>query len=431
MPEMIAPRLLSWATELDDPTRAQAAQLARLHVLDGPVALMADAHLGKGATIGSVISTRRAIIPAAVGVDLGCGMEAVRTTLTAEDLPDNLQPLADRIHQAVPAGLGETAMHADPTPAALEWIRRRPDEAITPATELTDKQWQTAAVQLGTLGSGNHFLEVCLDEYHMVWVVLHSGSRGIGNQLATHHIKAAQRLADDYMIPLEHVDLAYFTTKMPEFRAYITDLRFAQAYAAENRRQMMDATLAQLFQVCGAGEAAEWISCHHNYTEREHHHDRDVWITRKGAIRARVGDRGILPGSMGASTYIVEGLGNPSAYHSSPHGAGRRMSRTQARKTITLETLVRQMQGRTWQHADAEALLDEAPDAYKPIDQVLAAHQGEVRPIHTLRAVLNYKGPDPGRPPRRVRREGPHGPSDKLTAAAFPLPADDQETLGS
>lgn len=397
MPQMIAPRLLSWATDLDDPTRAQAEQLARLHILDGPVALMADAHLGIGATIGSVIATRGAIVPAAVGVDLGCGMEAVRTTLTAADLPDTLDPLLDRIHQAVPAGLGK--MHGEPTDQAITWIAANQHD---PATELTDKQWQTAAVQLGTLGAGNHFLEVALDEHDRVWTVLHSGSRGIGNQLATMHIKVAQQVAADYQIPLEHTDLAYFTKQMPQFHTYIADLRFAQAYAAENRRLMMDATLTQLFQAAGRGEPAEWISCHHNYAALEHHHGRDVWVTRKGAIRARQGDQGILPGSMGAATYIVEGLGNPSSYDSSAHGAGRRMSRTAARRTIPVERFIAQMQGRTWQQRDAQALLDEAPDAYKPIQEVMAAQADLVRPVHTLHAVLNYKGKEAPRRPRTI-----------------------------
>lgn len=393
-PTRVTPNLLSWASDLDESTLEQAKTLAGLHVIDNPVALMPDAHWGMGATIGSVIATSRAIIPSAVGVDIGCGMVAAQTNLETADLPLNLDGLVNRLERAIPAGFrGVHVAHKEPTKAAETWFSNRVGLGQMPATELTDHQLTTAGCQLGTLGSGNHFIEVCEDELERVWIVLHSGSRGIGNQLAQKHIKIAQRIASDFMIPLPHKDLAYFTPQMPEFRDYIVDLKWAQAYALANRELMMDAALAELFAYVGNGLEVDRINCHHNYAEREHHHGKDVWVTRKGAVRAREGDRAVVPGSMGRRSFITVGKGSPASYDSSSHGAGRRMSRTQARKTITQARLTSQMEGIAWQNDDAKALLDEAPDAYKDIAQVMADQADLVEIVHTLRPLLNFKGP--------------------------------------
>jgi tRNA-splicing ligase RtcB len=384
-PVKLNDKVLSWAVDLDEPTRKQIEMLSRLHVLDAHVALMPDAHLGKGATIGSVIATTDVIIPSAVGVDIGCGVAGVETDLKAEDLPDDLSRLRDRIAHVIPAGLGK--WHREPNPAAIVWMRENETPRVL-EHGLTSK----GAIQLGTLGSGNHFFEVCLDERDVVWLLLHSGSRGIGNILADKHIKKAQELARDFHIPLEDIDLAYFTSKMPEFGAYMEDLIFAQEYALENRGAMLNAALIELFAIVGSGRVVTVINNHHNYTAREHHFGREMWITRKGAIRARQGDKGVIPGSMGAKSYIVVGLGNPASYMSCAHGAGRRMSRTQARKQITAEQLTAQMAGRVWLDRNAKELLDEAPGAYKDIEAVMAAQSDLVEPIHELRQILNYKG---------------------------------------
>jgi tRNA-splicing ligase RtcB len=389
MPPTRHANVLSWASDIDPQTLAQAERTARLPIVAGPVALMADAHLGLGATIGSVIPTEGAVIPAAVGVDIGCGMIAVETTLTAGDLPTDLSPLHRRIEQTVPAGVGKG--------------HRRAHEDVfgvigRPASALTDDQMEKTYLQFGTLGSGNHFLEVCLDERDVVWVVLHSGSRGIGNQLATAHIKEAKRLAGT---TLEDRDLAYLIEGTAEFHRYIGDMLWAQDYAFANRAAMMDAVLGELFEFAGEGAETDRINCHHNFAAEEEHLGRRVWLTRKGAIRARAGDRGVIPGSMGSRSYVVTGLGNPDSYHSCSHGAGRRLSRTAARKQLDVDEFVRLMEGRSWNRAHALALIDEDPRAYKDIDQVMEDQRDLVRPDHTLRQVLNYKGVEPVRGRRR------------------------------
>jgi tRNA-splicing ligase RtcB len=251
---------------------------------------------------------------------------------------------------------------------------------------------RVVAEQFGTLGSGNHFVEVCLDEGDRVWTVLHSGSRGIGNQLATRHIATARKLAQAWFIPLEDPDLAYFVQGTAQFDTYVGDMLWAQRYAMASRKQMAAAANRSLFEVVGRGEVIRTINCHHNFTQVEHHHGRDLWITRKGAIKADAGDEGVIPGSMGTRSYIVTGKGNPAAYHSCSHGAGRRMSRTQARKNLTVASLEAAMGGRTWNAEKADALLDEHPEAYKDIDQVMADQTDLVAIQHTLRQVFNYKG---------------------------------------
>lgn len=395
-------RLFNWASDIEAGTIDQALMTARLPVVTGHVALMPDAHVGMGATVGSVIPTTDAIIPAAVGVDIGCGMIAVHTTLTAAQLPDNLDGYQPLVRKAVPAGLGK--WHAEASPAARAWFGAHP-----PASVLSDRLRDRALNQFGTLGSGNHFFEVCLDETDQVWVVLHSGSRGVGNQLATGHIDQARHLAGQLELRLEDPDLAYFLEGTAEFTAYIGDLLWAQTYAAANRGQMMNAALAAFFGWVGAGEEVVRVNCHHNYTSRETHGGVEMWITRKGAIRAGLGDLGVIPGSMGTSSYIVSGLGNPDSYQSCSHGAGRRMSRGQARRELTVESLGEVMAGRSWQAREAEDLVDEHPAAYKDIDQVMADQADLVHVEHALRQVLNYKGTDEGRG-RRKRRPAPTAP---------------------
>lgn len=377
--------VLSWASTLEPQAAEQARVTASMPFVIKPLALMPDAHLGKGSTIGSVIATEGAIIPAAVGVDIGCGMAAIETSLTSADLPDNLGALHDRIRAAVPAGVGQG--HEDRTVDVFDVV------TVEHSTLFDDRQTNTARSQYGTLGSGNHFVEVCLDERDRVWIVLHSGSRGIGNQLAVKHIKVASGLMKDYFISLPDPDLAYLVQGTPQFNAYIKDLHWAQAYAAANRAAMLGAVLTQFEAFLGrAGVETSRVNCHHNFTQQEHHRNRNLWITRKGAIRADKGRLGIIPGSMGTHSYIVEGLGSPASYESCSHGAGRRMSRTAANKTLSVASLREAMEGRSWNDAEAEQLVDEHPLAYKDIDEVMHDQRDLVRPLHTLSQILNYKG---------------------------------------
>ncbi len=385
MPTHVSDKLISWGSDIDAGTIRQAEKTARLPIVEGHVALMPDAHVGIGATVGSVIPTTGAVIPAAVGVDIGCGMIAAELDVAEDQLPDTLEPLLGRIAQAVPAGVGQG--HEVATRRASGWLAQH-----KPATELAGKQAAKVTKQFGTLGSGNHFFELCIDERGRVWVVLHSGSRGIGNQLAQMHIAKARRLAKDLQLRLEDPDLAYFMEGTPEFQAYITDMLWAQDYARANRDQMMDNAMREVFAFIGHGREAQRINCHHNFTQREVHLGREVWITRKGAIRADVGDVGVIPGSMGTRSYIVAGRGNEASWRSCSHGAGRRHSRTQAKRLFTKADLAQQMQGKVWLDRHAHALVDEIPSAYKDIDQVMADQADLVEVRHTLRQVLNYKG---------------------------------------
>ncbi len=385
MPTDINDKLISWASDIDPETIRQAEKTARLPIVDGHVALMPDAHVGIGATVGSVIPTKNAVIPSAVGVDIGCGMIAAELDVAEDQLPDSLEPLLSRIEKAVPAGVGEAHHRAART--AERWLASH-----KPATELAGDRAAKAAKQFGTLGSGNHFFELCVDERGRVWVVLHSGSRGIGNQLAQAHIAKARRLAKDLELRLEDPDLAYFLEGTPEFTAYVTDMLWAQDYARANRDQMMDNAMAELFAFLGFGRETQRINCHHNFTQREVHNQREMWITRKGAIKADVGDLGVIPGSMGTRSYIVRGKGNEASWKSCSHGAGRRHSRTKAKKLFTAADLAEQMSGKVWLAKRADALVDEIPSAYKDIDQVMADQSDLVEVVHTLHQVLNYKG---------------------------------------
>lgn len=396
MPEFVADRVLNWASDIEQGTILQAARTARLPIIASHIALMPDAHLGRGATVGSVIPTENAIIPSAVGVDIGCGMIAAEFDLAADDLPDDLRPFLPLVERAVPAGVG--AGHETASNAAYTWMRDNPCPA-----ELETKQGTTALEQFGSLGSGNHFFEVCLDERDRVWLVLHSGSRGIGNKLAQVHIGKAKHLARENGIKLEDPDLAYFTQEQPEFHEYIATMLWAQDYAKANRQQMMAAVVRAFQQFVGHGKITRSINCHHNFTQLEHYpsiisggltsRDRvPLWITRKGAIKADKGDFGVIPGSMGTRSYIVEGLGNMRSWNSCAHGAGRRLSRSQAKKQFTVEDLREQMAGKVWLDDRAGALLDEIPSSYKDIDAVMEDQKDLVKVHHVLHQVLNFKG---------------------------------------
>jgi tRNA-splicing ligase RtcB (3'-phosphate/5'-hydroxy nucleic acid ligase) len=385
MPININDKLISWASVIDPETIRQAEKTARLPIVEGHVALMPDAHVGIGATVGSVIPTKNAVIPSAVGVDIGCGMVAAELDFSEDQLPDNLEPLLGRIEKAIPAGVGQghdrVARNAD------MWLAEH-----KPASELAADKTAKVLKQFGTLGSGNHFFELCIDERGRVWVVLHSGSRGIGNQLATQHIAKARTLAKDLELRLEDPDLAYFVEGTPEFEAYIGDMLWAQEYARANRDQMMDNAMREVFAFLGFGRETQRINCHHNFTQREVHNGVETWITRKGAIKADVDDLGVIPGSMGTRSYIVRGKGNEASWMSCSHGAGRRYSRTKAKKLYTTADLAEQMKGKVWLSKRAGALVDEIPAAYKDIDQVMADQSDLVEVLHTLHQVLNYKG---------------------------------------
>ena len=381
-------KLLVWGNDIDDKAMEQAEISSTLPFIVGHIALMPDAHWGMGATVGSVIPTLGAIIPAAVGVDIGCGMIAVETGLRASDLPDDLGPLLHSIERAVPAGVGRGHKH---TEAGDNWLYHNPNASV-----MKYSLGKRAAEQLGTLGSGNHFVEVCLDPSDNVWVVLHSGSRGVGNKLAMRHIKTAKGVMKKYFIDIPDPDLAYFAEGTREFGEYMTDLHWAQDYALANREFMMAAVLRQLmFAIGRASEpvpTVRKINCHHNYTAREHHHGKDVWVTRKGAIRAREGDYGVIPGSMGTSSFIVKGLGNKASFDSSAHGAGRSMSRKQARRQYTEDDLNTQMVDKAWMSGKGTALVDEIPMAYKDIHQVMRDQADLVEIEVELTQVLNFKG---------------------------------------
>ena len=375
--------VLVWGSDVEDATVRQAAKAARLPFVRGHVALMPDAHVGMGSTVGSVIPTQGAVIPAAVGVDAGCGMIAAETSIRAEHLPGDLRALYSAIANSVPAGVGKGHDSVQKHQGSMPDISKA-------GTVFSSKQSAKALSQFGTLGSGNHFVEVCLDERGVVWVVLHSGSRGIGNELAQTHIAGAKKLMKEYFVTLEDPDLAYLVEGTTEFKLYISDMLWSQDYAMGNREAMMRSVLGELFRFV-PGKVVTTINCHHNYTTLEHHNGSDVWLTRKGAIRAREGDMGVIPGSMGTSSYIVRGLGNPSSYNSCSHGAGRKMSRSAAKRDLTAESLAELMKDKTW-NGDPVALLDEHPNAYKDIDAVMADQKDLAEIVHTLHQVLNYKG---------------------------------------
>src|SRR3954469_4364640 len=391
--EHLSDKLLNWASILDEQARMQAERTASLPFVRPHVALMPDAHLGKGATVGSVLPTEGAIIPAAVGVDIGCGMIAVRTPWSVEEVRGRgpLAPLRGDIERAVPLSAGNYNKRLTDTAkvrvAALEEYGE--ELGVLGSVNATAPNWP---MQLGSLGSGNHFIEVTADERQRVWLFLHSGSRGVGNKIASKHIAIAGERAQRENLDLPDRDLAWLEEGTPEFDRYIAELRWAQHFALLNREEMMDRVADCLATHMRADETPrlESVNCHHNFTQHERHFGEDLWVSRKGAIQAKKGQAGLIPGSMGTASYVVSGLGNPESLESSPHGAGRAFSRTKARKTFTRAQLDKAMAGIEWRHSDA--FLDEIPAAYKPIDQVMDDAKDLVEVRHTLRQLVNVKG---------------------------------------
>ncbi|WP_324651845.1 RtcB family protein [Georgenia sp. H159] len=389
--ERITDKLYSWASIIDDHALAQARLTAELPIVDPHVALMPDAHVGMGATVGSVIPTVGAVIPAAVGVDIGCGMVAVRTQYTVEQLRSagrRLAGLREQIERAVPLSPGNYNRkvwgRAPEAVAELERLAR--EEDVTP--ESFAKNWR---LQLGSLGGGNHFIEVTADEGGSVWTFLHSGSRGVGNQIARRYIAAAQERTARRGVELPDRNLAHLTVDDAEYHAYLAHLHWAQEFARLNREVMMDRVVDQLGRFMG-GEVrrVEEVNCHHNYTAVERHFGAERLVSRKGAIAAHEGVRGLIPGSMGTASYVVTGKGQEMSLCSAPHGAGRAYSRTQARKTFTQADLRRRMRG--IEYRDLPAFIDEIPDAYKDVDVVMADAADLVAVDHVLRQLVNVKG---------------------------------------
>ena len=387
--ERLNDRLYSWASLIEENTLEQARTASAMPFIYPHLALMPDAHLGRGATVGSVIPTLGAIMPAAVGVDIGCGMIAVRTQFTKSQVAaSDLAEIREQIERAVPLSAGgrnnKIVASAAPRIAELEALAET--AGFDPARYM--KHWRE---QLGTLGSGNHFIEVTADEQDRVWLFLHSGSRGVGNRIAGHHIKVAQELMQKWWIELPDPDLAYLVEGTEEFDRYIAELRWAQHFALLNREEMMDRVARQVSEVMGEPVIeAERINCHHNFTEQERHGGKMVWLSRKGAIKAGVGDMGLIPGSMGTASYIVEGKGDRMSLNSSPHGAGRNFSRSEARRRFTADDLRAAMVG--IEYRDSDAFIDEIPAAYKDIDIVMKDASDLVEIRHTLHQLVNVKG---------------------------------------
>jgi tRNA-splicing ligase RtcB len=385
---------------IEDAAKRQLQNVARLPIVFRHVAVMPDVHFGIGATVGSVVPTQRAIIPAAVGVDIGCGMMAVETTLVASQLPDSLKALRTAIERAVPhgrtanGGRGDRgAWHNIPAATGEVWNELAPAYAALVAKHKKIGGGNDVN-HLGTLGTGNHFIEVCLDERDHVWFMLHSGSRGVGNRIGTYFIELAKRDMKQHVKDLPDKDLAYLEEGTEHFADYVEAVSWAQGFARVNRELMMRAVIAaardeQLgLPAFSLGELA--VNCHHNYVELEHHFGKDVYVTRKGAVRARLGDLGIIPGSMGARSFIVRGKGERESFCSCSHGAGRAMSRGQAKRQFSLEDHAKATEGIECRK-DAD-VIDETPMAYKPIDQVMAAQSDLVEVVHELRQVVCVKG---------------------------------------
>nr|CAA6829813.1 MAG: Protein RtcB [uncultured Thiotrichaceae bacterium] len=382
----------------DDNSKQQLSNLARMPFIHKWVAAMPDVHLGIGATIGSVIPTIGAVIPAAVGVDIGCGMMAAKTSLRADQLPDDLSRIRSLIEHRVPHGFVKSRKQRDtgswgnvPDDVALAW--RPLDEGFERLKEKHPFLKNTNNIkQLGTLGSGNHFIELCLDESDAVWVMLHSGSRGVGNRIGRHFIEQAKKDMERWFINLPDKDLAYFPEGSQHFGEYVSAVSWAQDYARVNREVMMTRTLEVMREVLPIPfeTSVEAVNCHHNYIRKENHFDENVWVTRKGAVSAKAGEMGIIPGSMGARSFIVRGLGNADSFCSCSHGAGRVMSRTEAKRRVSLEEHVKATEGVECRK-DA-AVIDETPSAYKPIDKVMEAQSDLVEIVHTLKQVVCVKG---------------------------------------
>lgn len=378
--------VLSWVNhDLSADEHKMLRNVSKLPVLFKHVALMPDAHLGIGSMVGSVVATKEAVIPATVGVDIGCGMMAVKTPFSSSVLDGKLKALRHEIEGAIPVGFHE---HRDPTAESENWNGWKQFPALH---EKVRERFGKARKQLGTLGGGNHFIEVCLDTEDNVWLMLHSGSRNIGNELATHHIKTARTLHE--LSELPDPNLAYFLQGTPEFAAYWHDLDWAQGFALKNREAMMNSLLAIAYRMLGDGEPFTpeiRVNCHHNYVSIEKHYGEEVFVTRKGAIRADNGMYGIIPGSMGAKSFIVKGLGTAESFNSCSHGAGRKMSRTQARKKFSARDLAEQTFGVECRK-DA-GVVDEIPGAYKDIAEVMRNQADLVEVVAELKQVVCVKG---------------------------------------
>lgn len=382
----------------DTKAREQVMNMSAMPFIHHHIAIMPDVHWGVGATVGSVIPQIGAVIPAAVGVDIGCGMMAVKTSLVASDLPENLHTIRTSIENAVPHGRtndgreGDRGAWHDIPETNKKIFSENFDIKLKEITTKHPKALGKNIVNhLGTLGTGNHFIELCLDESQCVWIMLHSGSRGIGNRFGTYFIELAKEDMKKLHINLPDADLAYLPEGTDHFKDYIEAVTWAQDFAMANRRLMMDNIVMALYKHFHEfGLLEEAVNCHHNYVSRENHFGKNVLITRKGAVRARLGDLGIIPGSMGAKSYIVRGLGNPESFNSCSHGAGRVMSRGEARKKITMEMHKADTAGVECRK-DAD-VIDESPQAYKDIDAVIEAEKDLVEVVHTIKQVLCVKG---------------------------------------
>lgn len=391
----------SWTkgVAFEEKAREQLKNISQMPFIHKWVAAMPDVHLGKGATIGSVIPTKGAVIPAAVGVDIGCGMMAVKTELTAAELPDSLGPMRSAIESLVPHGRSMNRSKRDkgawndvPDDIARQWNSNLAGEFKFLSEKHGVLKNTNNVKHLGTLGTGNHFIEICLDEHNQVWVMLHSGSRGVGNRIGTHFIELAKKDMEKWMINLPDKDLAYFPEGTDHFDDYVRAVEWAQTYARINREAMMQRTLNAMANVLNRPVIGqlEAVNCHHNYVQRENHYGENVLLTRKGAVSARKDQLGIIPGSMGARSFIVRGLGNEESFCSCSHGAGRIMSRTQAKKMVSLDEHIKATEGVECRK-DAD-VVDETPAAYKNIDDVMAAQSDLVEVVYTLKQVVCVKG---------------------------------------
>jgi tRNA-splicing ligase RtcB (3'-phosphate/5'-hydroxy nucleic acid ligase) len=385
--------------QVEDAAKQQLLNVAQLPFIHKWIAAMPDVHWGMGATVGSVIPTKQAIIPAAVGVDIGCGMMAVRTTLEASQLPDNLYAVRSAIERAVPHGRTDNGGRNDRgawrTPPSAQnevWTQLKPryDAIVAKHPRLGRGNDLN---HLGTLGTGNHFIEVCLDEDGHVWFMLHSGSRGVGNRIGSYFIDLAKSDMRRFFVNLPDQNLAYFPQGTEHFDDYVEAVHWAQDFAMSNRRLMMDSVVAAVREsgtLPPFETTEEVVNCHHNYVAIEHHYGANVFVTRKGAVRAKQGDLGIIPGSMGAKSFIVRGKGNPESFNSCSHGAGRAMSRAEARRRFTIDDHLKATAGVECRK-DAD-VIDETPAAYKSIDAVMQAQSDLVDVVHTLRQVVCVKG---------------------------------------
>ncbi|KYQ85434.1 MULTISPECIES: RtcB family protein [Acinetobacter] len=382
-----------FTNDIDSESIEQLKKMAQLQFVYSHIAVMPDVHVGKGATVGSVIPTKNAIIPAAVGVDIGCGMNAIRLNLKASQLPDNLTPLRHAIERKVPVGF-ELHKQVKAKASTIIPLEKRLQPIINKHPGLVrmlrkfDATWQK---QLGTLGGGNHFIELCLDENQDVWVMLHSGSRGLGNVIGTYFIELAKKEAQHRFGHVPDKDLSYFAEGSNSFNDYVEAVEWAQEYAFENRREMMRLILEAIRPLLPPFQMTkEAINCHHNYVSQENHYGEDLLITRKGAIRAGLDELGIIPGSMGARSFIVRGKANPESFCSCSHGAGRKMSRSKAKLLFSQDDLIQQTQG--IECRKDSGVIDEIPGAYKDIDQVMANQSDLIEIVHTLKQILCIKG---------------------------------------